>query len=490
MKLNKLFLAVATVGVLFSSCEQTYTPEPSPEAPTNAQVVYFQTPDMTGVEINPDDNVTECPVVLQRADSTEALTVKIVVTQNDNDAFTVPSSVTFAAGVATDTLMVGLNAMDAGVTYNLVMQLDPAVVNPYAVGAENAICQLGITPIKWEAGVGVFCGGLMSSTFSMPSTNWYVDYKIATLPDGSKRLRIIAPYTKLPAGEEIVTDENGIDDAFIYYMDALEPNSHDFMLYITPDNVVNFGELLLGHDWGYGAMCAVQYKGAGVYTEGVSVTFPEGAIVFAMGADLYNYANFSLYLTKEAYLEATAVEAIEAEVSDYEGLFTANALGLDGSEVSNTITITSVETEEGQLYVIENLAGLETVYGFFDAETHLMHIPAQGVGTFTDETKGAVYDLVMYTVTNEGRTSINDLVLGYNGDGTITIHETSTTIGVAIVAFNQADESDSGIMGGSLNISLTAQETPAAVSKKVAPKAFGKKDLKVPFHKDYMPVER
>ena len=120
MKLNKLFIAVAAVGVLFSSCEQTFTPEPSPEAPANAQVVYFQTPNLTGVEVDPEANVTEYPIVIQRADSTDALTIGLTVNQNDQDVFNVPTSFTFAAGVGTDTLVVGLDAMAAGVTNQLV----------------------------------------------------------------------------------------------------------------------------------------------------------------------------------------------------------------------------------------------------------------------------------------------------------------------------------------------------------------------------------
>jgi hypothetical protein len=194
MKLNKLFLAVMTAGVLFTSCEQTFTPEPSPAAPANAQAVYFQTPDMTGMEIDPEANVTEYPIVIQRADSTETLTVALVVKQNDKEAYSVPSSFTFAAGVGTDTLLVGLNTMAAGVTYQLVLQLDPTVVNPYAVGAEDAICQLSITPIKWESGVGVYHDLLVPSGYSsIPVTAWYVDYKLVNLPDGRVKICVSAP---------------------------------------------------------------------------------------------------------------------------------------------------------------------------------------------------------------------------------------------------------------------------------------------------------
>lgn len=484
MKLNKLFVAVMTAGVLFSACEQTFTPEPSPAAPENAKAVCFQTPDLTGVEIDPEAGVTEYAIVVERKDSVlDALTVGIVVLQNDNDVFTVPSSVSFAEGQATDTLKVGLGTMDAGITYNLTIQLESTVVNPYAEGAEAAICQLGITPIKWEAGVGIYHDLLVPSGYSsIPVTAWYIDYKIANMPDGTAKICVSAPYAKLPVGEQAAADADGIYDAFMYF--GYNTGADDLMLYVDADGVVTFNYYEIGCDFGYGSVFGALYQGGtGVYTPGVSVTFPDGAMVTGEDGTAYAYANFSLYMTKEAYLEATAVDAIEATVNDYAGTFAISAVGLEG-EYTDVISVTSVETEEGQLYVIENLAGMETIYGFFDEQSHLMHIPAQELGTYTVEETGAVYDLVLYTVTSDGGTSTKDLVLGYNGDGTVTIHETSETVGVVVVAFNQADENDYGFLAASMNLSLTAVDAPAAASKKVAAMVESGKIVRAPQAKD------
>lgn len=472
MKLNKIFLAIASVGVLFSSCEQTFTPEPSPEAPANAQVVYFQTPTMTGVEIDPEANVTDYPIVLQRADSTSALTLEILVLQNDNDAYTVPATFSFAAGVGTDTLVVGLNEMQSGVPHTLSLQIDPSLINPYATGAEKAFCQLEITPIKWEKYTnGVFCDGLVSSTFNVPAATWYVDYKIATLPDGSKKLCIIAPYTKLPAGEDVVTDADGIDDAYIYFGNAITPNSYDFMLYISPEGVVTFDELYLGLilNPAYGEASAVLYDGAGVYTEGVSVTFPEGAVVFAMGGELYNYANFTLYMTKEAYLEATAVEGIDAEVSDYEGTFALTAFDFTGTAIEETVHIASTVDEDGQYYTIEGIPTMNPIFGMFNDKSHMMHIPAQNSANIVDEETGAEYEVVIYTLDSEGYTSTDDLVLAYNEDGTISIDESSPVIGIVAVAFSTVDENDYFFVNnGCLGMSLSSIDTPDGVAPKLS----------------------
>lgn len=474
MKLNKIFLAIAAAGVLFSSCEQTFTPEPSPEAPANAQVVYFQTPNLTGEEIDPEANVTEYPIVLQRADSTTALTLEIVVLQNDNDAYTVPATFSFAAGVGTDTLVVGINEMQPGVPHTLSLQIDPSLINPYTEGAENAFCQLEITPIKWEKYTnGVFCDGLVSSTFSVPAATWYVDYKIATLPDGSKKLCIIAPYTKLPAGEDVTTDADGIDDAYIFFENAIAPNSYDFMLYISPDGVVTFDELYLGLilNSAYGEASAVLYNGAGVYTEGVSVTFPEKAIVFAMGGDLYNYANFTLYMTKEAYLEATAVEGIDAEVSDYEGTFALTAFDYTGTAIEDTVQITSAEDEAGQYYTIEGIPTMDPVLGLFNEQSHMMHIPAQNSANIVDEETGVEYEVVIFTMDSEGYTSQDDLILAYNEDGTISIDESSKVIGLVAVAFSTVDEEDYFFLNkGCLGISLSGIDTPEGIAPKLLKK--------------------
>ncbi|MBO5405010.1 MAG: hypothetical protein J6A13_03325 [Paludibacteraceae bacterium] len=468
MKLNKLFIAVAAVGVLFSSCEQTFTPEPSPEAPANAQVVYFQTPNLTGVEVDPEANVTEYPIVIQRADSTDALTIGLTVNQNDQDVFNVPTSFTFAAGVGTDTLVVGLDAMEAGVTYQLVLALDPAVVNPYANGAENAICQLGITPIKWEAGVGIFHDMLVPAGYSsVPVTAWYVDYKLANMPDGSSKLCVSAPYAKLPAGEDAVADADGIYDAFIYYF--YNTGAEDLMFYIDPNGVVKFNYYEIGCDFGYGSVFGALYDGGtGVYTPGVSVTFPDGAMVVGEAGKPYAYANLSLYLTKEAYLEATAVEGIDAEVSDYEGTFALTATDATGAAIEETVNITSAEDEDGQYYTIEGIPTMDPLFGLFNDKSHMMHIPAQNAANITDEETGIEYEVVIYTMDSEGYTSTKDLILAYNEDGTISIDESSEVIGIVAVAFNTANEEEYFFVNkGCLNISLSSIATPEGITPKL-----------------------
>ena len=464
-----------TAGVLLSSCEQTFTPEPSPAVPANAQAVYFQTPDMTGLEIDPAANVTEYPIVIQRADSTAALTVSLVVLQNDKEVYSVPSSFTFGAGVGTDTLLVGLGAMDAGVTHSLTIQIDPTVVNPYAVGAENAICQLDITPIKWEAGVGIYHDLLVPSGYSsVPVTAWYVDYKLANLPDGSSKLCISAPYAKLPAGgaeADATADADGIYDAFIYY--AYNTGAEDLMLYINADGVVTFNYYEIGCDFGYGSVFGALYKGGtGIYTPGVSVTFPEGAMVTGEDGTAYAYANFSFYLTKEAYLEATAVEAIDAEVSDYEGAFALSAIDFEGTAVEETVVITSYEDEMGQYYAIEGIPSMNPVFGMFDAKSHLMHIPVQQIESIYDEA-GVEYEVMVYTLDSEGYTSTNDLVLAYNGDGTISLDASSKVIGMTAIAFSTVNEEEYFFLDdGYFNLAFTAVETPS----EVAPKHIAKRN--------------
>lgn len=471
MKLNKLFLALMTVGVLFSSCEQTFTPEPSPEAPTNPKAVYFQTPDMTGLEVDPEANVTEWPIVIQRADSAEALTLGLVVTQNDAKVFNVPATFTFDAGVGTDTLKVGLGAMDAGVTYQLVLQLDPTMVNPYAVGAENAICQVSITPIKWEPGVGVFHDLLVPAGYSsIPVTAWYVDYKLANMPDGSAKICVSAPYAKVPAGEDAVADADGIYDAFIYYF--YNTGAEDLMFFIDPQGVVTYNFYEIGCDFGYGSVFGALYNGGkGVYTPGVSVTFPENAMVVGEAGVPYAYANFSLYLTKEAYLEATAVEAIDAEISDYEGTFALTATDAMGASIEEIVNITSAEDENGQYYTIEGIPTMDPLFGMFNEKSHLMHIPAQNSANIVDEETGIEYEVVIYTMDSEGSTSSQDLILAYNEDGTISIDESSNVIGVVAVAFSTIDENDYYFVNyGCLGMSLSSIDTPEGIAPKLVSK--------------------
>ena len=104
------------------------------------------------------------------------------------------------------------------------------------------------------------------------------------------------------------------------YYDNIIITKHSYNTKDWDTSNVKFNFYEIGCDFGYGSVFGALYDGGtGVYTPGVSVTFPDGAMVVGEAGKPYAYANLSLYLTKEAYLEATAVEGIDAEVSDYEG---------------------------------------------------------------------------------------------------------------------------------------------------------------------------
>jgi hypothetical protein len=288
---------------------------------------------------------------------------------------------------------------------------------------------------------------------------------LANLPDGSTKICVSAPYAKLPAGEEATPDADGIYDAFIYY--SYNTGAEDLMFYIDANGVVTFNYYEIGCDFGYGSVFGALYQGGtGVYKSGVSVTFPEGAMVTGENGTPYAYANLSLYLTKEAYLEATAVEAIDAEVSDYEGTFIMSATDFEGTAMEETVYITSYEDEMGQYYAIEGIPTMNPVYGMFDEKSHLMHIPVQQLESIYDE-NGTEYEVVVYTMDSEGYTSTNDLILAYNGDGTISIDASSKVIGMVAVAFSTENEEVLYFLNnGYFDLTFSAIPTPEAVAPK------------------------
>ena len=140
-----------------------------------------------------------------------------------------------------------------------------------------------------------------------------------------------------------------------------------------------------------------------------------------------------------------------------------------GASIEKIVNITSAEDENGQYYTIEGIPTMDPLFGMFNEKSHMMHIPAQNGANITDEETGVEYEVVIYTMDSDGHTSTKDLILAYNGDGTISIDESSEVIGLVAVAFNTADENDYFFVNnGCLGMSLTGIDTPDGIAPKLA----------------------
>lgn len=157
--MNKVFnyiklalVGLVAVGVASCNDEYEYTPVGA-EAQTDG--VYFATPSASE-EIDPTA-ATSYAITVSRKDSTNAGTYKLNVLTNTDDAFNVPSTVSFAAGEATATVTVTFPKAGVGTTYTLKVAVDESETSPYAY---YQCFTYKVTRVKWnDLGTAQFYDG-------------------------------------------------------------------------------------------------------------------------------------------------------------------------------------------------------------------------------------------------------------------------------------------------------------------------------------------
>lgn len=319
MKKN-IAIVLALVAFALISCEKSTPWEPGEPASTK-QFLFFPVAAELQQELDPEAGIKSHDVIIERKDTKSALTVKLNVTENTDKAFDIPASVTFEAGKAQAVITVKFNKMEIGGTYKFGIAADLAALNPYtldvnAAGNPNVpFYEYEATLIKYENGEGVIVDdAIIASTFGVaPSVAWTAKFQIAQLPSGNYKIRVLSPYCTVATA----MDDNGIYDGYPYNapedFDASQP--YNLSMVIDPvAQEVTMDDYIMGVDWGYGMMGVYNYGGEAVgefdaEAERIEFSAADKALVFAMGSDLYNYAGFRFYLSKEAYIADVVLPA-------------------------------------------------------------------------------------------------------------------------------------------------------------------------------------
>ena len=127
MKSLKYILLFLAAAVTFTACEEEWTPG----EPDAAQSVYFPS-DIRSFTLTTEDTSVEFPVY--RAVAGDAVTVNLLTsvvdptTEAETDLFTLPTSVSFAAGEVESsyTITFDTTQIEAGVKYNVMIQVKDA----------------------------------------------------------------------------------------------------------------------------------------------------------------------------------------------------------------------------------------------------------------------------------------------------------------------------------------------------------------------------
>ena len=488
-----IFSIVAAAAFVFVGCNQVTPYVPGEKASADAQSIYFPVSSEVGLELDPEANITSHDVVIARKDASNALTVPFIVTVNTEDVFSIPESVSFAAGETQKTFTVNFGKMEIGSTYGFKISVDPALIDPYKIDtlADGSLVipyyEYEATLIKYVAAEGVFVDdAVIASTWGVdPAIAWTVEYQIAELPSGLRKIRIVNPFNCMASA----VDENGIYDGYPYNEegDFDAANNYHIYLYLNPETGdVTLENSQLGVDWGYGMMGVVNYgDGAvGEYDEEKGViTFDADnqTMAFTMGGDLYNYAGFRLYFSKEAYLtdqeEEEPFEPVNAEISTYEGAYTLVAFDyFESTEVTFDVTISSDEDEDGHYYVIEGIEDATPTWGLFDEDTHQLQIVPNFYlpSLVLDDIE---YDTYLIPVTDQP-SFVEDkpILLEPDAEGNLVVSSNSAATGFAIYVENPDDEEDAGLYALYTEIEFKK----AAAAAEVSAKSMAKREHKKP----------
>ena len=342
---NKILLALGVFALTFASCEDVVEQQgPAPAVPENCLGISFPLSEKYNKSVYEMEPTAtrEITLAMSRTKVGTAVAVPITVDVNDSSVFVVPDSVHFAANDTVATFKVTFPDAKDGITYNLKLSVSGAdYVNPYMT---NLYVATSVTLIKWEdaKAPGVMIDGLVANFFNTPPAAFYVNYKKAELGDGIIKYRFLNPYTTLPeykdpsaAEPEAIADADGIFGGYPHNYPGDVDKSKDYnMVIIVQNDTASMEPFALGMDWGYGMISGGSIYG---YLSDPSITidkYPLGTVkddIITFGANslFSSMANFqnggafpsaavtTIYLTKEAYLKASAVIEDYNEV-DYE----------------------------------------------------------------------------------------------------------------------------------------------------------------------------
>lgn len=159
MKINKIFILA---GILISSmlslnsCSSDDDYTPGPEVAADCADLSFGSDNVQNMEVDPD--ITSIDIQVYRANTQATGTYAIKVLTNQDSVFTVPESVSFAAGQEEAVITASFSKSELGKTYTLEVGFDDADINPYT--DTNKTFAYTVTRVKWNiVGTGQWLDG-------------------------------------------------------------------------------------------------------------------------------------------------------------------------------------------------------------------------------------------------------------------------------------------------------------------------------------------
>ena len=299
-KLNKYMLILAAAVFTFTACEKNTEREPSPVF-EGASSVFFPI-SAESEELEPTAALEHEIAICRDTLNDQAISVKLIVTENTNDIFEVPATVDFAAGQRETSFKVKFPNAEVDGTYTITIEADPSVSNPYIT--LKPVYSYTVNIAKWDVVTdkkAIVFDGITNVFYGVGVNGWYVPYARKDNADGSFDIRLLNPYTILPEYrdgnvDDPVADEFGLYGGypFNYPEDVDSEGTYNMTIHVSAKGQATFDQFALGMIWSYGMFYAAHAtsNGYGAFDKAdQSITFPGGTVACAMA----NYKDGAFY---------------------------------------------------------------------------------------------------------------------------------------------------------------------------------------------------
>jgi hypothetical protein len=138
-KIGIVFLTIVTMNV-FIACEKEVVRDPSPEANPSSNRVYFPEQTNNQLVLGIEDESTT--IAIAREVSDNALTVTITI--SGDAAFSIPQTVSFAAGESETTFDLSIGEIELMKKYLVILNIDESQSNPYEEDTKFSTLALNI----------------------------------------------------------------------------------------------------------------------------------------------------------------------------------------------------------------------------------------------------------------------------------------------------------------------------------------------------------
>ena len=387
------FVALAgLMGMVFSACTNDYTYDP---ATVSGSQVYFSDQLPAIHEISTKASSFEVEVL--RVDTKDAISVPLTVTKPDNSIFTIPSSVSFAAGQASAKISIGYDP--ANVEYGNYEDITLSIADANLAtiyGLSSYSFKAGAT--AWvDYGTALYREDLITTFFGVDNIVYEVPIQKNVVEEGYYRL--VNPYGKYykyndPGDFDETTDSyltiNATDPDWVYVEESPTTTNWSYGVF----SMTSYVQYYLNNGYTLDFIKSNAPQLFGKLKDGV-ITMPATSMLLSMAA----YNNGTWYDANGSGLFAVAlpghVIADYSLVCEYAGRFTDIA---DNDYVRNTFTFG--EDVESVKYVIVP-AGTdvdEIIAGIKDGSIEATEVTASGDSEipFNEETGNYMVVAVIY----------------------------------------------------------------------------------------------